>query len=158
MFTNVDVPYVRTLSRPNPGAGAEFTITAPGQGAWRITSLRALFTASAAVASRVPSLILANSEGDCAIIPPSAAVTAGLAVSLSAYSGSQPFGAAAGPQLWGFPTDGVTLLPGWTLRSSTALIDVGDAWTLIRFTAVEYPTGPHLRLTPDVPYITESAR
>ncbi len=158
MFNNVDAPLVRGLVVANPAAGADFTITAPGHGTLRVTGLRALFTASAAVANRIPSLIVSTGDGDVIVSPSGAAITAGLAVSLSAYEGSAPSGAAAGPQLWGFPSAGVTLLPGWRLRASTAAIDVGDTWTLIRASVVEYPTGPNVRLTPDVDYFTENAR
>lgn len=158
MFGNVDVPFVQSRQLPNPIAGSDWAITAPGHGIWRVTALSALFTASAAVANRIPTLRLSTSDGVVATAPGGAAITAGLATTLSFFPGTAPSGAAGGPQLWAAPNDGWILLPGWTLSPLTAGIDVGDQWSAIRFALTEYPTGPNVRTTPDVAYFTEPAR
>lgn len=158
MFDNVDVPYVRTIPVANPAAGSDWLLTGPGQGVWRVVGFSALFTASAAVANRVPTLRLSTSDGTLATAPSGAAITAGLAVTLSSFPGAAPFGVAAGPQLFASPTDGWVLLPGWQLQVVTTAIDVADQWSAIRALVVEYPTGPNRRLTPDVYAINEAAR
>lgn len=155
MFNTVDVPYIKAVQVTQPAAGAEFSLTAPGQGLWRIVSLRAQFVASAAVATRIPSLILGTSDGGVAEFGSTGTITAGQTHRYSSFSGSPNMAGAGNLHLWAFPTDGALLLPGWTLTSSTEAIDVGDQWSIVRALVVEYPTGPALRLTPDVPYFAE---
>lgn len=158
MFNNVDVPLVQARRLPNPGAGLDWAITAPGHGIWRVSALSALFTASVAVANRIPTLRVVTSDGVVAAAPAGAAITAGLSVTLSSFPGAGPTGAAAGPQLWATSDEGWLLLPGWSLSPLTAGIDVADQWSNISFALTEYPTGPNVRITPDVTAFTEPAR
>jgi hypothetical protein len=158
VFNNVDVQYVRGIQVLPPAAGAEFSVTAPGQGTWRVVALSAVLTASAAVANRLPALTWNTSDGMVASSPATAAVTAALSTRFSALAGAIGAGVAAGPQLWATPTDGFVLLPGHSLASVTAGLDAADQWSAIRLLVVEYPTGPNIRLTPDVASFLEPAR
>lgn len=155
MFGNTDVPYVRPITIANPAPGAEFSLTAPGQGIWRIVGLRATIVASAAVATRIPSLTLVTSDGVVAEYGSTGTITAGQTHRYSAFSGSPNMAGTGSLHLWAFPTDGALLLPGFALTSATEAIDVADQWSLIRALVVEYPTGPQWRLTPDVATIIE---
>lgn len=155
MHDHQDVPYVKSVVVTQPVVGAEFSLSAPGQGSWRVLSLRAHLLASAAVATRVPTLLVTSSDGIVAQLVGTGSVAAGAAADWSAFSGSANVAGATAVHNWSFPTDGVLLLPGFTLSSLTAAIDVGDQWSLVRALVVEYPTGPLWRLTPDVSTFAE---
>jgi len=150
-----DVPYVKSVVVANPAPGADFSLAAPGQGSWRVLSLRAHLLASAAVATRVPTLLVTGSDGIVAQLVGTGSVAAGAAADWSGFAGAGNVAGATAVHQWSFPTDGVLLLPGFTLSSLTAAIDVADQWSLVRALVVEYPTGPLWRLTPDVSMFVE---
>lgn len=150
MHDHQDVPYVKAVNVATPGAGAEFSLSGPGQGLWRVLSLRARLVASAAVATRVPTLLVGTSDGTVAQLVGTGSVAAGATADWSGFCGSVNVAGATAVHQWQFPTDGVLLLPGFTLSSLTAAIDVADQYSLVRALVVEYPTGPQWRLTPDV--------
>lgn len=155
MFNNTDMPYVKAVQVTTPAAGAEWSLTGPGQGLWRVVGLRAQFVASAAVATRIPSLVIGTSDGSVIECGSTGTITAGQTHRYSAFAGSANMAGTGSLHQWGLPTDGVLLLPGFTLSSSTEAIDVGDQWSAVRALVVEYPTGPIWRLTPDVATIIE---
>ncbi len=155
MDSATDVPYLRQVTVTNPAAGVDWRHTCPGQGIQRIVALRALFTASAAAANRIPAFVLSDGADDFATSPLLTAITANLATVISTWPGAGAIGPAAGPQTFGSPHDGWMLLPGWSLRPVTAAIDVADQWSAIRLWVVEYPTGPDVRVTPDVAMFSE---
>lgn len=151
-----DVAFLKQVRVDNPAAGADWRHTCPGQGVQRIVALRAVLATSVAVANRLPSLVISDGTDDFATIPAGAAIAASLSGVVSTLPGAPSVGAAGGPLLLPSPTDGFVLLPGWSIRSSTALIDVADQWGSICLWVVEYPTGPTTRQTPDVPTIFEN--
>lgn len=155
MDSRIDVPYLKQVTVISPAVGTDWRHTCPGQGIQRIIAIRALFTAAAVAVTRLPALVLSDGSDDYATVPASAGVTTGLATVFSAFPGSTTFGVAAGPQLWATPADGWLLLPGWSLRTLTGAIDAGDQWSAIRLWLAEYPTGPEVRLTPDVHTFSE---
>lgn len=155
MFGNTDVPFVRPVQIPSPAAGADFTVTAPGQGIWRVVGLTAVLTTSAAVANRIPSLVINGSDGRLAQLVGTASLAASLAATWGTFPGAVAVAGAVSLHQWPMPTDGVVLLPGFSLASLTAAIDAADQWSLIRALVVEYPTGPTWRTTPDVPTFIE---
>lgn len=156
MFNTLDVPYLKAVQVATPAAGAEFVITGPGQGIWRVIALRAVLTTSATVATRIPGLTYGTSDGLVGHTAGLGTVAASLAASWSGFAGSPNTAGAGVVHQWAVPTDGYLLLPGWTLSSLTAAIDATDQWSLVRALVVEYPTGPDKRLTPDVAYFTET--
>lgn len=150
-----DVPFVHQITVPNPGVGAEWRLTASGQGTLRVVAARALLTTSAVVANRLAALTISDGTDLFATIPAPAAITASKAGIVSTMAGAPSVGATDGPLLYPSPTDGWVLLPGWSIGSLTAGLDVGDQWSAIRMYVVEYPTGPKSRYTPDVVVIGE---
>lgn len=154
---NQDAPFIRQITVPNPAAGADWRFTSDGQGNRRIIAYRAILTASAAVANRIPAFVLSDGQDDFATIPTTQAITAAQAAIFSAINGSGLVTQAGGPILVPSPTDGWLLLPGWSLRTVTAAIDVADQWSAIKLLVVEYPIGPTTRETPDVPSFLETA-
>lgn len=150
MDSAIDVPTLKQITVANPGAGVDWRHTCPGIALRRIIALRALFTASAAAANRVPTLVLSDGSDDFAASGVATAITANQATAVSTFSGAPAAGLQTGAFTIAAPTDGWLLLPGWSLRAVTAALDAGDAWTAIRLWVVDYPTGPTWRLTPDV--------
>lgn len=155
MYNAVDTQYVKAIQVANPAAGADWSITAPGIELWRVIGVRGLLTTSATVATRVPSLVLGTADGNVAQAAGVGTIAASLAAVWSGFSGSPNSAGGGLAHQWAMPTDGFLLLPGWTLSSSTALIDATDQWSLVRALVVAYPTGPVERLTPDVYTIRE---
>lgn len=155
MDSRFDVPFLKQVPIASPAVGTDWRHICPGQGIQRIVAIRALFTAAAVAVTRLPALVLSDGSDDYASVPANAGVTTGLATLFSTFPGAVGAGVAAGPQLWSAPTDGWLLLPGWSLRTVTAAIDAGDQWSAIRIWLAEYPTGPEVRITPDVHTFTE---
>lgn len=127
---------------PNPAVGADFVITPGGQRSWRIVSLTAVLTTSAAVANRQVRLT-ADRGGDVWYSQPAANTQAAtLADTYAAFTGAPRDGLIAGTFTIPLPSAGLLLSPGDNLRSVTALIDVADQWSAIFAKAEEVPSGP----------------
>lgn len=150
-----DVPLIREFIVANPAPGADWTFLPPGQATYRIMSLRAVLTASAAVANRLTTLSITDGETTWAFMPGATAITAGLTVAVETYPGAAQHGSLAAGLVLASPTDGWILRPNWRIVAATTAIDVGDQWSAIRVQAMEYPTGPLTRHTPDVYAFTE---
>lgn len=122
----------------NPGAGVELAISAPGDASWELISLRFTFTASAAVANRHPALVIADPDGkEYLRIDPQIVVAAAGVVDVNLAAGLG-YVQAANPTLFGLPGAPFVLLPGWTVKTVTALLDVGDAYTNARVIVREW--------------------
>lgn len=123
---------LRPLTFADPGAGQELTIAVPGDATWELVSLRLRFTASAVVANRHPSLVVADPDGkEFLRIDPQLVVAAAGVIDVN-FAAGLGYVQAANPTLFGLPGDPFRLLPGWTIKTSTALLDVGDAYTAVR--------------------------
>jgi hypothetical protein len=123
---------------PNPGAGVELAIAAPGDATWELVSLRLTFVASAVVANRHPSLVLADPDGkEYLRIDPQLVVAAAGQIDVN-FAAGLGYVQAANPTLFGLPGDPFRILPGWTLKTSTALLDVGDAYSNVRLIVREW--------------------
>lgn len=133
-----------------PAAGAEFSIVAPGGSIWRIMSMAFTLTASAVVANRRITL-LADDQTDVWFAQiASADLVASSATRVGAFTGAAAGGVAGSVLNLPLPQDGLILMPGYRLRSSTSGIDVADQYSAIRFWAIEYPMGPNLEWLPSI--------
>jgi len=135
----------------NPAAGAEFAFVAPGQGIWRVYSIRFTVATSAIVANRTVAVVIddGNVEGYRASAPASQA--ANLTVRYCAAAGVPPGGTAAGGLTIPLPHYGAVLLPGWRLAVDVDAIDAGDQLSAVAALLQEFPTGPGYELVPSVP-------
>jgi hypothetical protein len=116
----------------NPGAGNELAIATDGDASWELLSLRLTFTASAVVGNRHPALVIADPDGkEFVRIDPQIVIAAGATVDVNFVAGLG-YVQAANPTLFGLPGDPFRLLPGWTLKTVTAALDAGDAYTNVR--------------------------
>lgn len=112
-----------------PAAGADWSQAVPAGHVWRVLAARALLTADANVANRIPVLTLADEGVEVAAVPAVANITAGQAITITWAPGLYP--AAFGTNQ-GLPLPLVDLEPGGSIGVSTAGKQVGDTWTAIR--------------------------
>jgi hypothetical protein len=127
------------VSFPNPVAGAELDIRPNGIGPWRLMWASWLFTASAAVANRVPTFRVDADTLTHLFIPSATVIAASATQRFQGVSGTQAPATVAGIQYLGWPYGGVVLRPGDHLRSTTALIDVADQYSAVVAMIEEIP-------------------
>lgn len=129
---------LRPQTIANPGAGVELAIVAPGDATWELVSLRLTFAASAVVANRHPALVLADPDGkEYLRVDPQLVVAANGVINVN-FAAGLGYVQAADPTLFGLPGDPFRILPGWSLKTSTAALDVGDAYTNVRLIVREW--------------------
>lgn len=117
-----------------PAAGADWSVTVPAGVLWELLAVRGLFTASAAVANRVPVLGFGSEGVTAAQVPVAANITAGQAITVTWAQ----VGAALAFGLFQIvPLPRVILEPGDTIGTATGAIDVGDQWSAVRLWLVE---------------------
>lgn len=148
MPVKTNVPYQKLATIPNPAAGADFAITAPGQGFWRVLSLAFRLVTSAAVANRTVTLVA--DDGTSVFFRTNASIqqAAGATVDYGAFAGASSGGFAGVVGVEPLSQDGIWLQPGWRLRSVTGAIDVLDQYSAIAALVEEYPNGPDTEWTP----------
>lgn len=119
------------ISVANPVAGADFSLTVPAGMVVAVRALRAVYTASATVGNRFPTL---QWLGTGALIgwqvPPIAAVTAGQVVTFSWGPGLQ-LANVNGFETIGIPMEVRCSASRGTIRSITPGIDGADQWSAI---------------------------
>lgn len=131
----------RDIFVPPPAAGVDWSITVPPAGPWEIISVRATFTASAVVATRVPKLVTHTTDGV-------ELQRFGAAVSIAA-SGSQTLMWVAGlgstttatapeSQL-GIPAPLALENTSW--GTFTTALDAGDQWSQIAVRIIDLSVG-----------------
>ncbi len=135
-------PFSQLRSFVAPNAGAGFAIVAPGQGSWRVTSLRFRFVTSAVVNNRTVTIDIDDGQTEGFRASASAVQAAGATTRYSAFAGAAAGGLAAGGLSIPLPSDGALLLPGWRLAVTADLLDVGDQFDQIGAIIEEYPIGP----------------
>ena len=118
-------PAVSTI---DPAAGAEISFTVPAGETWELQSFEGALVTSAVVANRQVSLIIDNGAGaTLARIVAAATQAASLTYVYSFSDVGYEYGAVRDNKLvQGLPR--MTLAAGWTVRTSTLNLDVGDNW------------------------------
>lgn len=115
------------------GAGQEFTIIVPSKAHWKVRSLRAIFVASATVATRTPQLIVDDGTNviwtGVPVSEPTASQTHGLIYAPGVTHDSKTL--ASGAIMQYCPLPDLDLLAGQRVRSSTTSIQAGDQWSAI---------------------------
>jgi hypothetical protein len=121
----------RVVPIASPAAGADFTITTPGESTWSVLSIAATLTTSAVVANRVPVLRMTDGSSVLWRVPALVAVTASLTTQVSwvAELGYQQAALSGGALTVGLPP--MYLQPGNIVALTTSALDVGDTWTNI---------------------------
>ena len=143
-------PFLQVVQVANPAAGAEFTLKAPGQGIWRVMSLAFTLVTSAVVANRRVALLADDQTDVWFAAATTVDLTATLTTRVGAYQGAASTGLAGSVLNVPLPNDGLVLMPGYRLRTSTLNIDAGDQYSAIRAEVIEYPEGPDFEWLPGV--------
>ncbi len=134
-------PAYQVVQVAQPAAGAEFTLRATGQGAWRVLSLAFTLATSAVVANRRIALLADDGTDVWGAFPSANDQAASLNMRYGAHDGavSNAFGGTA----WSIPlpATGLLLLPGHRLRSTTLNIDVADQYSAVRALVREFLLG-----------------
>jgi hypothetical protein len=131
--------WTHSILQSNPPAGADWAYLALFAQKQRITSLSAVFTASAAVANRQVELIVDDGANILWRASASANVTAGQTVTFSATGTNVPAGIIATDQTLLLPP-GLVLVPNWRIRTATTGIQAGDQWSNIWLNVEEWLT------------------
>lgn len=126
---------------PNPAAGTTFTQQVPGGRMYRLITARAILTTSAAVANRVPRLLLTDNDGlEYARVSHTAARTASTTTPLFWAMGLGHFSLGAdGNAEMPFPD--ILIQPGHNIVMDVSGMDVGDTLTAVRLYWEEIPVG-----------------
>lgn len=134
----LEMQLVRSFAVASPVAGAEWSAVVPPGVYWEVLSLRFRLTASATVATRVPTVTLLNQDlGVEQRYAPGSTQGAStqldheFAAGLGAYTSS-------GVAMAALPAPALVVPPSWTLKTSTNSIDVTDQYTLIFVTVREW--------------------
>lgn len=113
---------------PAPAAGADWTLTVPAGHLFRLRSILATLTTSAAVANRVARLQFGNGDATFLDLPPAAVQAASLGIRYAWVPGPQAIVVGTGA-LQFMPA--MDLDTAWTVGTKTDLIDVADQWSAI---------------------------
>jgi hypothetical protein len=141
MPARADSPGIELITVAAPAAGAEFNLTAPGDRMLRVLSLSFTLITSAVVANRRVALRADDGTDVYFAAVSSLDHTAGLTVVYSAYAGAPATGTLGSGLSLALPAPGLVLPVGAHLRSSTVLIDAGDAYSEINVLCEFYPSG-----------------
>lgn len=115
----------------NPAAGADWSITVPAGSIWRVLVIRAVLTASATVATRVPILQVKDAAGNTIFdVPPAATLAAGGGANMNWSAGANSIVSNNSRFMQGLPM-GMILPEGAVISSSTVAIQTGDQWSAI---------------------------
>lgn len=128
----------KTIQVQAPAAGAEWTTLVPGGVTWTLLSVTHTLATSAIAGNRSPQLVVTDEQGvTVATYPFPAVVAASLTVVQgleSGYGGPVNTNSNYGP----LPDPARTLRPGSKLSSVTAAKDVGDQYSAIALTVIEW--------------------
>lgn len=132
---------VRTITGANPGAGAEIAETVPTGARWELISFNAQFNASAAVASRIPSIVLDDGSNIFYRLGVAAAITASQVRQINWAQGMPTAGVDANNTVFVTIPIRIVLGSAYRIRTITTGIDAGDTYTVIKYLVREWIEG-----------------
>lgn len=151
-------PLWRVVQVNPPAAGAEFSITPTNAAGWLVQTIRFLFATSAVVATRVPSLLFTDGTTRWGGVIPANGQTQSTTFAYMGVSGTSRGSLAGSHIAMDFPVGGVWLPQGHSITSFTDNRDVGDQFSAIACSVIEYPAGEDLIMWPFPPsYLQESS-
>lgn len=132
MITSLEGPgFLTTLNPANPAAGADISVVFAGSNVQaRVHSVVATFTASAAVANRVPTFFIGGNPA--LAVPATTAITAGQVKQFSIYEGAQPYTDGNGNFVLSMPQNSLAQATLFHLTSNTVGIQAGDQWSAVK--------------------------
>lgn len=135
-------PYARLVRVANPAAGADITMTAPGDEWWRVLTIAFQVVTDATVANRAVALAADDGTDTFWRVGTPALQTAG---QTNLYAASHGYGqaqATGGVNSLPLPGDGLWLQSGWRLRTITDQIQAGDQISAFIALVLAFNTGP----------------
>lgn len=133
----------RVIPVASPIAGADWSITVPGGVMWHVMSIGTLFTPSAVVANRSPTLRLKDADGlALAGVGVANVIAASGTTRIFWEKGVGSFN-AIGIMSSPLPTAFQFALAGWTISTTTSAIDATDAWSQIVVNVMEIIETPY---------------
>ncbi len=151
-------PLWRVQNVPQPAAGAELVITPVNAAGWLVQSMRIQFVADANVAARAFAFNFTDGTTIWGGVNANSSAAAGQTRTLYASRGNSAAiaGTTRGSIDW--PTPGVWLPQGYSIVSVTENLQVGDQYSQIALSVIEYPSGEGLVMWPFPPsYLEESS-
>lgn len=146
----------RRLVKPaSPAAGAELSITVPGQETWIVESLAFRLVTDATAATRVVTVNVDDGSDNYLFTGANAAHGASSTFDYCAFRGSSSVHNASGVALIPWPESGLVLPPGHRIQTNTGSIQVGDQFSAILVAAIVLPTGPRVNVVPNVSVLIE---
>lgn len=121
----------------NPVAGADWVFTPSTLTRFKVRAVRAVLATSAAVANRIPGLLLKSGASQAAEIPPNNVAVAGTSYNMVGINGPGYFAAVTTINLWPLPVDFV-MTPSQSLSSQTTSIQAADQWSGINIYGEEW--------------------
>lgn len=120
---------VRSIIATPLGVGSEQTLSVPAGSLWELLAVDAIYTASATVGTRTPSLSVRDADGnELARLPPGTQPVATQVIRLSWQAGyGEHYVLSAG--LASIASPPLVMQAGWKVLSATSGFDAGDAWT-----------------------------
>lgn len=131
-------PPPRVIVGTTPAAGNELAETVPTNARWRLVSLLAQFTTDATALPRNPRVEFRTGATTLALFPNPITVNASVSVFPQWVQGlayDQPHSSNVG--VGGLPASAI-LLAGQTIRTNTENMQLGDAWTGLRYVVQEW--------------------
>lgn len=128
---NAGAGFTRSVTVTNPAAGADWSITVPTGASWTLNGVSALFTASAAVANRLPEIVLVSPGGTNLFVgTQNTFVTASQAITF--MTGGNQVTLMPNANLAYVATNtSIRLQAGAVIKSVTTGIQAGDQWSNI---------------------------
>lgn len=152
MATDIAAPYYELRTEPAPPVATDFTITAPGDRAWRVLALTFRFVTDANVASRALRLQADDGGNPFFVVGPETDQAASITRQISVVNGAPAFGGLSGLQMLPWPDTGLFLRPGWRLRTAISNLQVGDQIDQISYAVLSYPNTDGKGWLPSPPY------
>lgn len=120
--------FMRLITGSTPAAGAEINETVPVNMLWRLVALRTIYTASAAVVTRLPCLQLTQPGGIPGIYPIQTAITASQGADIT-WAADAPLRDTGLARQMAFTPATFILRPGGAIQTSTASLSVADQYS-----------------------------
>jgi hypothetical protein len=131
---------LRSITGTNPAAGAEISETVPAGVRWRLLALQASMVTGAAVANRLPALVIDDGVSELWRSNPLGNLTATTTTRLS-WGVDTVNAASSGGTEWEIALPPMVLPPGARLRTSTSAIQAADDWGAPQYLVEEWLEG-----------------
>jgi len=152
-----NTPLWRVQQIPQPVVGAELVISPVNAAGWLIRTMRLQLVADVNVATRAVAFNFTNGTNIWGGVNAAGTVVASATRTFTASCGNSNAvtGTTRGAIDW--PTEGIWLPQGHSIVSVTENIQVGDQYSQIVISVIEYPAGSGLVMWPFPPSYTEES-